>query len=131
MADTALVSSDIEAGWEFLSLLKRHGFPVTAAAWVYTSERDAWRLQIVSPRARNDLYAAYHDVARWLADDPAVRRTFDMARMAIVAPGESLSSAIAHLAEFSPDDTYRFTNGQIDGVYIEDALVYRLMPAAA
>jgi hypothetical protein len=120
MDKATLVDVDIAAGERVVQILDRAGFKVRVALWLYTSEFEAWRLHIASPlkNAYVQLFSALRSSDPDLADsvtitlvgtrDPfirALRRTFGM------------TSSVHGL---------RLGGNVIDGVFVEQAYVYRI-----
>jgi hypothetical protein len=116
------VNSDIERGAELVRALDKAGFPVLAAMWLYRTDLEAWRLTIATPRA-NDLLEAYGEVQ-------AVARQhgfegFDLTYIELVAPSDRTVSTLSRSRRLEGLGGVRLSTSMIDGVYIEDAYVYR------
>jgi hypothetical protein len=126
MAETILVNSDIEAGQELVRILDQSGFPVTAAAWIYFPDVQEWRLVIRTPRAAENLHEALLDLARAMDAEGDLRERIDLARLKLVPPGDRMLEAMGKVINVSGLGTVRFTRNVINGIYIDDALVYRL-----
>lgn len=126
MAQATLVDAEIEAGRDLIRMLIRKGFDVQAAAWIYNPSVEDWKLLIGSQRAQENQTAAYMDIANWLSANPDLDRRFDMARLKIVRPDELYLSALSKMEHLTDRADIRLTHNTVNGVYIDDALVYRL-----
>jgi hypothetical protein len=126
MAETALVSDDIEAGLELVRILDEKNFPVTAAAWIYFPDVEEWRLVIRTPEAAKNLQQAYLDVARAMDAKGNLRTRLDLARVKLVPPTDRMLQALGSVIKASGLGSIRFRRNVINGIYIDDALIYRL-----
>lgn len=126
MAETVLVNEDIEAGRELVQVLDMSGFPVTAAAWIYFSDLDEWRLVIRTPKAAQNLHEALLEVALAMDARGDLRQRIDLARVKLVPPGDRMLKALGRAVRAEGLSTIRFSRNVINGIYIDDALIYRL-----
>ncbi len=126
MAEAALVNSDIDAGRELVSLLDASGFPVTAAVWIYFPDVDEWRLVIRTPKAAKNLQEALLEIAQTMDDHGDLRRRIDLARLKLVPPTDKMLQAIGRVVRVDGLNTVRFSRNVINGMFIGDALIYRL-----
>lgn len=126
MAETILVNDDIEAGSELVRLLDETGFPITAAAWLYFPDVEEWRLVIRTPRAAEDLQRAYLDVARAMDAKGNLRSRLNLARIKLVPPTDRMLEALGSVVRASGLNSIRFSRNVVKGIYIDDALIYRL-----
>jgi hypothetical protein len=126
MAATPLVDADIEMGRELVRILDEAKFPVTAAAWIFFPDVDEWRLVIRTPRAEKNLLEAFGDVARALDAKGDLRSRIDLARVKLVPPTDRMLEAIGKAVRMDGLGTMRFSRNVINGIYIDDALIYRL-----
>jgi hypothetical protein len=124
MAATALVNEDIAAGHAVVEALDARGFPVAAAFWLYDSERDVWKLWIGTPRAGKDLQGAYIKVSEILSAS-SDRAAFDLARIRLVRPDDPTIRAVGSVMRVEGISDVRLKSNLANGIYIEDALVYR------
>lgn len=126
MAQATLVDAEIEAGRDLIRMLVQKGFDVQSAAWIYYPSAEDWKLLIGSRRAQEDQTSAYLDIANWLNADRDLDRRFDMSRLKIVRPDELYLNALSKMVHLSDRADVRLTHNTVNGVYIDDALVYRL-----
>ena len=126
MATTALVNSDVEMGRELVKLLDEAAFPVTAAAWIYFADIDVWRLVIRTPRAERDLLGALREVASAMDAKGDLRARLDLSRLKLVPPKDNVLAAMGSVVRVDGISNIRFSRNMINGVLIDDALIYRL-----
>ena len=126
MAETILVNSDIEAGRELVRVLDESGFPVTAAAWIYFPDVQEWRLVIRTPKAAGNLQQAYLELAHAMDAKGDLRGRIDLVRVKLVPPSDRMLEAIGKVMSVPGLGTIRFSKNVINGIYIDDALIYRL-----
>lgn len=124
MAERALVKDDIDAGAELIRLLDGEGFEVRAAAWLH-AEDDDWHLLIGSKRAASNLTDAYVALSRVLSTRPDLYASIDTARVRIVPPDNSFLALLGRVVSPINSMPKRIRNSAFEGVYIDDALVYR------
>lgn len=126
MAQAVLVDVDIEAGRELVRVLDGIAFPVAAAAWIYFPDLEEWRLVIGSSRATRNLSDAYLDMAIAMDANGDLRQRIDLARVKLVPPTDRMLAAMRSAVHVVGPGTVRFSRNTINGVYIDDALIYRL-----
>jgi hypothetical protein len=119
VAEEALVAEDIEAGRRFVELLDRSGTEVKGAFWLYQPDAERWRLVIVTPQAARGSKDLYLKAIREKAD-------IDLARVDFQPPSSSVFKALGGLIKVDGLGAMRMQRNAFNGVYIEDALVYRL-----
>jgi hypothetical protein len=126
MATTALVSTDVEMGSELLKVLDEAAFPVTAAAWIYFPDDDEWRLVIRTPKVEKDLQGALRELAAVLDAKGDLRTRLDLSRVKLVPPKDKVLAAMASMVRVDGISNIRFSRNVINGMLIDDALIYRL-----
>lgn len=124
MGATALVSEDIAAGHTVVEALDLAGFSVAAAFWLYDSERDTWKLWIGTPHAGKDLQRAYMKVSEILSAN-SDRAVLDLPRIKLVRPDDPTIRAISSVIRVKGPSGVRVRSNVANGIYIDDALVYR------
>ena len=126
MATTALVSTDVEMGSELLKILDEAAFPVTAAAWIYFPDVDEWRLVIRTPKAEKDLQGALRELAAAMDAKGDLRTRLDLTRVKLVPPKDKILAAMSSMVRVDGISNIRFSRNVINGMVIDDALIYRL-----
>jgi hypothetical protein len=126
MAQAVLVKDDIDAGMELLRVLDAKRFPITGAAWVFFPDIEEWRLVMRSPRAEHNLQGALLDIAIAMDETGDLRSRLDLSRIKLVPPSDRLLQAMGSAMRVQGLSNIRFSKSLIDGIYIDDALIYRL-----
>jgi hypothetical protein len=127
MAAAPLVEKDIEAGLELVRLLDERGFPVTGAVWIYFPDIEEWKLVIRTPKAATDLTNAFLELAKAMdSAKPGFRSQFDLARVKLVPPADRMLAAMGSAVRAEGLNQIRFSSNVINGIFIDDALIYRL-----
>lgn len=126
MAAEALVKDDIEVGAQIVRALDEAGIKVVAAFWLLYEESGSWKLWIASPEAAKDLQAAYVKVADILASKGPPLSAFDLSRIKLVREKDRMTKAMGQVIRAPNLALVRFSKNMINGIYIEDALIYRL-----
>lgn len=119
MAEEALVDSDIRAGSEFVELLDKIGVPVTGAFWLYQPDASRWRLIIVTGEARKGAKELYLKAINAGA-------AIDMSNVEFQPPESAVFRALGGMIHIEGMGEVRMRQNTFGGVYVEDALVYRL-----
>jgi hypothetical protein len=126
MAEVTLVDSDVRAGTEFVKLLDNAKFPFTGAAWLFYPDVSEWRLVVRTPKAEKDLQGALREVAAAMDKAGDLRQRLDLSRIKLVPPSDSMMNAIGMMIRADGVNTIRFSKNVINGIFIDDALIYRL-----
>lgn len=126
MAETELVERDIQEGLEFVKKLDEADFNVIAAYWFYHSDAKRWRLTVVTPEAAKGSRNLYLKAAD-------IDGEIDLASVEFVPPTNAVYKAIVggrmiYMPNFG---VARVSDSTFNGVFVEDAVFYRLQPQAA
>jgi hypothetical protein len=128
MVARTLVEKDIEGGSRLLDELDRQkDMEVSSALWFYLEDSDEYRLLLASRLVdEKGPLAAYTVVQDALSKVPeGVRPSFT--DISVVSPSDDRLRAIASAVKTgSGIQRIRFSRNVVDGIYIEDALIYRL-----
>jgi hypothetical protein len=129
MATTTLVNNIFEEGKEFLKYLDSMNLNIKAAFWFYQKENSSWKLILSSPLvARTGSRSFYSRVFTNLKKFNS--ESFISPLDIVVLPySDNLISTFRKIIKTGPApsiSSIRLTNNVVDGVQIEDALVYRL-----
>lgn len=104
---------------------------MTGALWLYQPDADEWRLIIVSPlvdeKGPRAAYKRLQDVMSKSRTAPPVR----LADVSLLKDADPLFHLLATAVQTGVKDIgeIRFRNSVINGVHIEDALLYRIAPS--
>ena len=126
MAGTPLVDLDVRMGRELIQLLDERGFPITGAAWIFVPEMGQWRLFLRTPRAAVDLLQAYRDVSDAMDDKGDLRTRLELSRVKLVPPTDRTLLAMGRVVREPGLAAIPFASNVVDGIFLDDALVYRL-----
>lgn len=119
MAQEPLVESDIEAGRELVRALDRAGVPIVGAFWFYMTESDDWKLLIVTREADRGAHSLYLKAIEQ-------KGRLDLTKVQFVPPSSPVFRALSGAMRIEGLANKRLTQNMLNGVYIDDALVYRL-----
>jgi hypothetical protein len=116
----------IEAGITIVGELDARRFPPAAAFWFYVDEASAWRLILAFPGVdKEGAKKAYRRVQKVLskAKDPRI----SLQNITVLDERSPLVALLRKAIRTGPGiSRIRFSRNSIDGVFIEDAYVYRL-----
>ena len=122
-----LVDKDIGEGRSLIEALDRSSFNVVGALWFYYSNLGEWRLLIASPLVDiSGQRSCYQAIQSVIADMP---QGFEISleRISVLSPRDRLIQLLRIAIRTGTGlSTIRFTGNTINGVFIEDALIYRL-----
>lgn len=141
MVKAVLVEEDIAEGRRFLDALREptpsngrkksnsggaSHFRVKSAFWWYFPESDEWRLVIATPLVDEEgPLATYKDIQKILARRPDLN--LSLQSISVLSPKDERVRAFNKVLKGEPDlVSLRFTRGVLNGVYVDDAYVYRL-----
>lgn len=126
MDKPVLVEESVERGNELVDLLNRSNFPLRAALWNYSSDREDWRLLIATP-----LYDIEGPLAAYRKLDSVVREgrpdlLLFLQQVQLVSPRETIVRDLGKT--FPPDREIldRHFSGTTSNTYVEHAYVYQL-----
>lgn len=127
MDKSALVERSVEAGKSLIAELdRRSSVPIRSAFWNYSDET-GWKLVLASPivRDRRGLQNAYREVHKALSTIPDT--DLSVSDVALVADTDPVVRLLAGAVSTGPTSLsrIRFKGNSINGVFIEDALIYR------
>ena len=125
MVTKILVERDIDAGRALIEELDRQQIPVSAALWLYDDGDERYRLTIATSIYDSGPLNAYGAVRRVL-DGLAPKTHVSLSDINVVSPNEPIVKAIQKTVKTGPGiGGVRFARNTINGIYIEDAWIYR------
>lgn len=126
MDSATLVTNSIESGKQLIAEIEKAGLSVDAALWHYDAERDSWKLILASKRVRDtDVRDAYRLVWGVLHAHPDLR--LDLGDIVVTDTSDDLIKLLRKAVRTGPEiSEIRFSRNVIDGVYIDDAIIYRM-----
>jgi hypothetical protein len=122
MAQTALVDQDIEAGRQFVRLLDMIGIKAHAAFWLYRSDTERWRLVIVCDEAEKGSRDLYLRTIK-------AGSTMELGMVEFQPTSSRFYKHLIQEVHIEGSVEKRIHNCAFNGIYIEDALIYRLSAA--
>ena|SRR2546422_937012 len=127
MAASTLVEQDITDGERVVKALDKSGLQVQSAFWYYYPETDKWLLFIATPTVDEEgPTGTYSRVQRTLAKispEPAL----SLKDISVVSPNHELVQLLRTAIRTGPGTSHvRFSRNTINGVFIADALLYRV-----
>ena len=126
MAETALVESEIALSRALVEFLETHGFPLKAALWVYQSDAERWRFVLCPAEQRQHPITFYRDFAKAINDAGISRSVLGLDQVHIIDESSPLVSMLGKVIRIEGGGSARFTNNVINGVFLEDALIFKL-----
>jgi hypothetical protein len=129
MFTEALTQEMILAGKELIEHLDKTGFKVDACLWFYKPQSNSWRLIIAVPEAK--LYEprkAYSKILSILAKIPSAKDAVSLSDITLIESKDPLIRTLRTAARTGRIISgIRFSRNTIDGVFIEDAYIYRII----
>jgi hypothetical protein len=128
MDKPTLVDADIKAGEALLSKLDEIEFDVKAALWFYVQDSEEWRLIIASPIVDKDGPKKAYEKVQLQLQGLNGRYELSLRNISLVSPGDKLIKALESVIRTGKSISHiRFTRNVINGLFIEDAYIYRLI----
>ena len=127
MDSTSLVEPAIEDGRALLAALDAKGVKITAAYWFFLSEPNEWRLILATPlvdsKGPRDAYQQIQQILQ--SQLPNGKLSLDL--ISVVSPNNPQVRALSSALTTGPGITgIRFSRNTVNGIFIEDAYIYRL-----
>ena len=135
MDQTALVEASVRDGERLVQELDSIGVPVAAAFWFYFEEYEDWRLVIASrlvddaKRENRPLQDAYRSVLKAFRNLSERNSDFqlDESDIHLVGLDHKLVQGLGRMLQTGTGISHiRMRHDMVDGIFVEDALVYRL-----
>jgi hypothetical protein len=124
-----LTKEMIESGAEITRLLDRAQLTVGASLWLYIPESNIWRLIVASPEVGTyGPKAVYQKIQSILSQIPEEQPSVGLKDISVVENDNALLSLL-RIAIRTGDGIsgIRFSKNTINGQFIEDAYIYRMM----
>ena len=126
MDKTTLVDTQIEAGKKLVDALDKSKFKIVGALWFYYPASDEWKLLFASPLV--DILGptrCYNLILTILQDIGLDFQLFT--NISVLSPKDKLIQLLKTAIHTDNGiSAIRFSRNTINGVFIEDALIYRL-----
>jgi hypothetical protein len=132
MAEEILVKETLSdqmmaIGAELTRSLGRAQWPVVASFWLFNPERNDWRLLLASPKVDQDgplaSYRQVHEALHRMSTD------LPLSSVSVVSDRDPIVRAVQSVyREDRETEIHRLFRTAINGVFIDDAYVYRVRP---
>lgn len=102
-------------------------FQLSGALWFYLTESENWRLLLVSPLVDTAGLRSCYKVIQSVIGDMPKDFGISLENISVLSPRDRLIQLLKIAIRTGAGiSTIRFTGNSINGVFIEDALIYRL-----
>lgn len=124
-----LTEAMITAGAELTESLDRAKWPVVASLWLFDAETNQWRLLLASPAVdENGPRESYRRVYEALRQTNA---SVPLESVSVVSSDDPIVRAFRSAYRTSAEVVgRRVFRSAIDGQFVDDAYIYRVLPAA-
>lgn len=130
MDQAVLVEQKQSEGERLVRALDGAGLPPSAAFWYYYPDSDLWNLILAGSEfsaSQSSPTEPYRKIAGVTSQLKPPATSVSIADIKTVEEGDPLLAALRTMVRTGADiSSIRLTNNFINGVYIADALVYRL-----
>lgn len=134
MVEKVVVAQDlspemVKAGERLLAEFDRRQVPVRGMFWWYQAEPEIWRLIVVMPEVKSrGPILAYQKIQSILPDMPQNQPTLGLENISVWDAEDSIINLMRKAVRIGGKGVggVRFSRNSIDGVYIDDAYIYRL-----
>ena len=128
MGKATLVDADMKAGKDLLNILDDTKFKVKAALWLYMPEPEEWRLILACPIVDEEGPKKAYETVQSQLQGLNQRDRLSLQDISLVSPGDKLIKALKLVFKLDKAiSPIRFTRNVINGIFIEDAYIYRLI----
>lgn len=125
MDQDVLVNDRISAGQRVIEALDEEGYALSAAFWNYFSDLSGWRLVLVPKKFEGGAVKDELLAIRRVLKSQNVE--FDLSDVKIQSSDNPLVRALAKIARVEGIAGVRVRQNWINGVYLEDVYVYRMV----
>lgn len=128
MGKATLVDDDMEAGKALLKKLDKTKFDVKAALWFYMPDPEEWRLILASPTVDAEGPKKAYEKVQSQLQGSGQKDKLSLQNISLVSPRDNLIKLLKSAIKTGKViSNIRFTQNVINGVFIEDAYIYRLI----
>lgn len=126
MAKETLLDSDIAAGANLIKALDKDGEQIDAALWFYYPDLSQWKLLLRSAKFdRSNITGAYTKVSQILSGIDDTNKNLSIGDIKILNSKDPLTSLLKNLIHAKGLNEIRMRSNVLNGIYVEDALIYR------
>ena len=120
------LARDLEKSEALVKHLDSNGLPVRAALWLYQSDAERWRFVLAFREKRKDYTTFYRDLAEAVNSSKNSEDLLDLSKVDVVDPESPLVANLSKVLRMDGMGRARFTNNRINGILLEDALIFRM-----
>ena len=125
MAEDALVTDKIEAGAKLLEALDRSDIRIKTAFWLHYPDQDSWKLVLAPGKKIEGTKDIYMKIGEILRSPELANQNVEISDIKIMQPDVPLLRALSVAIRTEGNKPIRFSRNVINGIYIDDALIYR------
>ena len=125
MVEELLVDEEIAAASRLIELLDNNDLAVRGAMWLYESDAERWRFVVCFRERRDNTTSFYRDMARIANANPKAS-ALSIDRVSVVPYEGSIFDRLKGALSVGGANRVRFSHNRINGVFLEDAMIYRL-----
>jgi hypothetical protein len=127
MAKETLLDRDISAGAKLIRALDGRGIAITAGMWFFYPDLGDWKLLLVSPQLTEEhLPAAYTKISEAISGDSEIAESLSISDVKVLTNKDPMIRMLRGVIRTDRGiSTIRMTSNLINGIYVEDALIYR------
>jgi hypothetical protein len=127
MAKETLLDSDIAAGARFIEALDKAGEVINAALWFYYPDLSQWKLLLASSKFEgSNLTGSYTKISQTLSAQEDVSKNISIGDVKILQHKDPLMKLLKGIVRTGKGlNQIRMTSNVLNGIYVEDALIYR------
>jgi hypothetical protein len=129
MAKETLLENDITAGTKFIESLDKCGKSINAALWFYYPDLSQWKLLLSSSEFEGkDLTKPYTKISEILSAEPEINEDISISDIKLLNHTDPMMKLLKGIVRTGKGvSRIRMTSNVINGIYVEDALIYRNM----
>lgn len=118
-----LVEQQIKDGQALVRKFDQEDFSIVSAFWFYYPDHDAWKLVVATDEAKDPI-KAYTKLSGIMSAIDEQGFSLDIPQIKLLKIDDKLIQALK-IIRIEGISNARFTSNMINGVYIDDALIYR------
>ena len=126
MAQEILLESHIEAGKVLLQELDSKQFNITTAMWFFYPDIKEWKLLLYSPQfEKKEPTHLYTEISKIITGLGEKVSSISLEMTKLVLKTDPLLKMFKGIIRAEGISTIRMTSNYFNGIYVEDALIYR------
>ncbi len=127
MDQKLLVGPEIEGAKRLVGLMDKAGLNPRAALWVYNEDTEIWRLWIVPAPEIKEKLEFYRRLAVIVSENRELLGTLDTGSTEFVKESHPAIQGLKGLIRVESLSDVRFSNNMLNGFYLPDAIILRMM----